>query len=293
MPLQRLHLYLSYRCNLRCSFCYTDGVLGTVRDMPIELVKDLHRHWPRVARWHLNGPGETLMHSGFEEIAQWLLRRRKVVSFLTNGVRLEGVSIPLARFAFVAISLNEVERDAYAELCGRDHFDRALAGFEKALASGAVVLVSFVVDEENIHRVPEYVRFLREHPRARGKIVAKRTNEGPLGGPCRLEGASMLQLRELQREYGGDVSFAMARSTSVGHGLCEPIRHMLVVNGDGDVAGCCRGEGPRPELGSVLEAGRAVRSSEGFRRLLAAVASDKPPPKCYHCTHARGRGHGT
>jgi radical SAM protein with 4Fe4S-binding SPASM domain len=288
VPLQRLHLYLTYRCQLKCRWCFTDECLGSVRDMPFELVEELHRLFPNVNRWHLNGPGETLLHHEFEKIARWLINRRAVFSFLTNGVKLDELRLPWQRVAFVSISLNEVERQAYEELTGRDRFDRVLAGLERVYRSGPRVLATFVVDDQNIGRVPEYIRFLKSYPRAKGKIVAKRENLGAAGGECQLSLETTEQFREYRKRYSGVVKFSTTRKGAVGVGLCEPMGRMLVVNGEGDVSGCCQGLGPRPELGNVWKDGRGVWNQGPLGALKKAAASAEKPAKCYPCPHVVG-----
>ncbi|WP_073451116.1 GTP 3',8-cyclase MoaA [Actinomyces denticolens] len=144
-----LRLSITDRCNLRCSYCMPAQGLDWL-DSPLLLTADEIGRLARIAitrlgveRIRITG-GEPLMRRDLEEIISAIAALRTPdgavpdIGLTTNGLGLDKRAAALrdAGLARVNVSIDALDREAYAALTRRDRLDDALAGAAAAQAAG-------------------------------------------------------------------------------------------------------------------------------------------------------------
>ncbi|NEK20351.1 radical SAM/SPASM domain-containing protein [Rhizobium leguminosarum] len=159
----------TYRCNLRCAYCFQDHALhegGTpaTRDMTsadaIDLVDLLDQYGgigrrPERPRYITLFGGEPLMRSVGETVRTLVDRARKKgykISAVTNGVELEHFADVLGPdlIRWVQITLDGVQRshEKRRSSCGAPSFEAIVRGIDLALSQGVKVSLRTNVDRK-------------------------------------------------------------------------------------------------------------------------------------------------
>jgi MoaA/NifB/PqqE/SkfB family radical SAM enzyme len=175
-PPTSLSLYLTYRCNLRCTMCMqfrgnqkipsSRTWYDRQQELPLETWISLLDQVSSFRPWiHLLG-GEPLLYPRFTELVWEARKRRLNVHVQTNGTLLAGVadSLVQAGMTVVCISLDgppEVH-DAIRGVPGT--FRKLEEGVQALLAARAkrrrptpVLSVNCTISQDNIERLPEMV----------------------------------------------------------------------------------------------------------------------------------------
>lgn len=168
-----LRLSVTDRCNLRCFYCRKKEDLQFIPHNKILRYEEMLRliHAVRdlgVSKVRLTG-GEPFVRReflGFLEQACTLFPEMDF-RLTTNGTYLSNNAERLRRMGlqYVNISLDTLDRQRYAEITGRDMFDRVWEGIHAALAAGlrvklnAVALRSFTAEE-----LEGFIAFALQHP---------------------------------------------------------------------------------------------------------------------------------
>lgn len=146
MPrLRVLRLSVTDLCNFRCRYCMPAGGVPKIshRDlMPLERlasnVKWLVLH-AGIERVRLTG-GEPLVRQGIERLVANLASFPGIreVSLTTNASLLEShaISLKAAGLKRVNVSLDSLDKDAFAQITRGGKLERTLAGIEAAVAAG-------------------------------------------------------------------------------------------------------------------------------------------------------------
>ncbi|MGA7157203.1 MAG: radical SAM protein [Acidobacteriaceae bacterium] len=154
-PLRVVHLKLTNRCNLRCTYCYAEsggnqGTRGELMREDLSSIAESVRGMGAAVEYVVSG-GEPLLHPD----ALWFMERVKAegnaVHLLTNGTLIdESNAERIARATdLVKISMDGSSEAAHAVTRGAGNFARV----EKAIAlleqHGARVVVAMTVTREN------------------------------------------------------------------------------------------------------------------------------------------------
>ena len=144
-----LRLSITDRCNLRCTYCMPAQGLDWLDSASLLTADEIGR-LARIAvtrlgveRIRITG-GEPLMRRDLEEIISAIASLRTPggavpdIGLTTNGLGLDKRAAALrnAGLARVNVSIDALEREAYAALTRRDRLDDALAGAAAAQAAG-------------------------------------------------------------------------------------------------------------------------------------------------------------
>lgn len=163
-PLTRLPLvtlYLTERCNSRCTGC--DYWRHGRQDMTLETVERL---LPSLAALGtqivLVSGGEPLMHPQWVAIARRLRDAGLRPWLLTAGLALAKHAAEVAAlFETVTVSLDGTCAETYAAVRGLDAFDAVCAGIEAAAAAGAPVSLRVTVQRANYLELPRFAALAR------------------------------------------------------------------------------------------------------------------------------------
>jgi radical SAM protein with 4Fe4S-binding SPASM domain len=178
--LKAMHLHLTDRCNLTCTYCYRNSHPGipirheTTRFL--EMFDFIEKFCAPDLRVTYCG-GEPLLYPGFRDVVEAASRRGFVNELLTNGILIteETADFLAAHFRLVKISLDGADRETHALTRG-DNFDKVLRGIHRVAARNVEVVVQVTMTQANraVERfrplLPEHVRltFTPMFPMGRG-----------------------------------------------------------------------------------------------------------------------------
>ena len=252
-------LFVTSKCNQRCTYCATaPSRAHAVPDMSGALVDKLMRTFPTLRSVGIGG-GEPLLNKNIVGIVKTCMRYGVGVTLSTNGTLVDKYrKLPWSRITLVNVSMTEATVAAYKARAGVDMFDRVVAGVQYLQAHKAPIVLSFVIERDNADRIVEYIELAR--------LLGVRA---ALQSICPITG----QYDEFwDRAIDGDdeelmrvIEVGVAATKAVGVTLtqrpypvyrnrpglgCRMALNHISVDGAGNAALCCRGPGPRPEMGT-------------------------------------------
>jgi len=282
-----LGLYVTSRCNHRCGYCIY-SISGAVKpnNMSADVAERiLDMLLPDIRTVGITG-GEPMLCPDIWKIIRLIKDRDVPVGITTNGTRIE--KNKLLSGVSVTVSARESDRGLYYKLTGFDQFKRMVRGVRAAIASGAHVGVSFVIERQNISSMLRYALF------AKSLGVERVAFMGLLAGARddldeRLVINEDMKIVHKQRKEIDKIGIRITqwpkplRSKMTG-GKCTMADVYIGVDANGSVALCCRGPGPRPEMGNLFDIGPSVWSSGPMEELRRRVYTPgNQPEKCMKC----------
>jgi radical SAM protein with 4Fe4S-binding SPASM domain len=150
-----LQLFLTRKCNLRCTHCYADAGRALEDEISAESWKQVITEFSGMKAGSVVtfSGGEPLVHPQLPDIAHHAKDFGHKVYLLTNGVAINSVDTAKALAGAVdsvQLSLEGTTAGIHDPVRGRGSFQRAIKGLEYLLAVGFSVEVVFVVLPENV-----------------------------------------------------------------------------------------------------------------------------------------------
>jgi MoaA/NifB/PqqE/SkfB family radical SAM enzyme len=251
--------------------------------------------FPTIQRAGIGG-GEPLLCPELPAIFETCARRLRNFSISTNGTLVckRKNDIDWSLVGGVNIAGNSDSATGYAQLTGThpEHQTQMLEGVEYLRTHGVKVIMSFVMTRQNVTKMADYASFAKKHgvhhvafqsvcPRADDYARFEKV------GIFRRDLATMSVIRQQRRrvqQLGGvHVNlWPQPLGNGVGQG-CLMAKHYMAVDGRGNVAICCRGPGPRPEVGSILIDGPGVWSGKMAEMRKRVYDASNKLEKCLLC----------
>lgn len=168
IPIRRLRIHVTSRCNYKCFFCHHEGLTpDSHNEMSVEEIRSLVEVASEigVTSVKLVG-GEALVRDDLEEIVQTVSPLVEDVSLTTNGLGLAKRAQDLkdAGLDRVNISLHTLDSHRYHQVTGRDTHYEILDSIDAALNAGLTpVKVNVVLLRNlNLDELKPIVEFCRE-----------------------------------------------------------------------------------------------------------------------------------
>ena len=300
-----ISFFMTGKCNQRCAYCnFLESRRGPNKapDVTPDLVERTLDTFPTVKSVRLGGSGEPLMNKYIGHVAMHVGNRVDRMALITNGTLIpdRGHDIPWESFQEINISLSDITPEGYKKVTGTDLFDRLVTGIEYARKRTDIVL-SIVVTTANVNKISEMVRFAVEY-RARALVLQPLVapTQGKVGISLKQKENFMESIVAAHNPYAVAMLEAQAalvddmdlkgmkvrfppvidfNQLKVG---CAMANIYMGVDGNGDVSLCCRGFGPRPEMGNIADGAR-VYDSGPMKLLRQYVYSENQPLKCSVC----------
>lgn len=153
--LSAVHLHLTNRCNLECTYCFRES---TPR-LPVHLTAEhfvdaLRRMLPFSADTMavtFTG-GEPMMFPGFERVVEASTELGYTNILLTNGILItpSRAAFIARHFSDITISLDGPSEDIHAATRGQGNYERVLRGIRRLADEGAKVSVKVTVSPANL-----------------------------------------------------------------------------------------------------------------------------------------------
>jgi len=154
-----VNLILTYRCNLRCSYCEVWREPAAEMDTPTvcRLIDQMAA--AGTERLGLGG-GEPMLRKDIGAIVAHAKARGLTVSLVSNGLQVAERAPELAGLDFLAISLDGPE-EVHDQARGRGSFAKAVEAIGAARAAGIEVWTTTVLTRLNIGRIAEVLELAR------------------------------------------------------------------------------------------------------------------------------------
>lgn len=140
------------RCQLDCSYCMFKALRdGTDKeDLPFSIYRHLLLDLKRIGTKSVTftGGGEPMLHPQFDKMVEWAEHLGFEYGLITNGILLDKIDRP-DRFKFIRVSLDAGTHKIYKKLKRANTFSKVLQNITYARSKGALVGISFVVNEIN------------------------------------------------------------------------------------------------------------------------------------------------
>jgi MoaA/NifB/PqqE/SkfB family radical SAM enzyme len=167
---ERLYIFLTTRCNLRCFICRREDYIGS--DIDFENLKILKNAIKYSKIVNLTGWGEATIYPKFPQVLEYIYSinpNNNLIELTTNGTRLsEAIAILLnGHLSFLQISLNAATDETYNRDMKNGDFLKTLTNIKKFLnaledEAKEKIDLHFVAHTENFREIPKFVELAHE-----------------------------------------------------------------------------------------------------------------------------------
>lgn len=299
--------FLTERCNMKCSFCrgWEFQRKSNAPDMTIGVIKDTLDVFKTIQSVRLGGLSEPLVHPDLPEIIRYVKNRNKPMGMSTNGlyVMRRRQEIPWGYLSSLSFSLNEIDADRHYVQAGVTGFDDVVEGLKFLLSIRPQMQVSFVIEQKNMERIPNYLQFAHEKNIKQvvffgiigGHSVGNKAIEDFRSRALFMDDGSLGKIRKKvarnRQRYSNvqNITWPIQLSRKGITKKCGVVSLQISVDGAGNIAACCRGPGPIPRYGNISDGASSWDSPEivEFRRRVLSSNSDERPTQCRLCHESR------
>ncbi len=291
-PITYVYLETTNYCNLECSFCNRNEVIGALRHMPIvkfrEMMENIKHHPIEEAK--LMGMGEPMLHPKFDEVVmifkEYFPNAKLIVA--TNCQYNIGEGRPLReRFqrALQYIDVLYYSIDGWGKSYERD---RSPAKWEKLLTfledfknmerKGCRVVCNYVVNPQNVEDIQKVSDGIVDKyglEELRLNIAQDWSADKSLPG-----GYTNKQLKYL-KSWGDNVKGKAVWNFED----CFWVEEGLYTTVEGNVKMCCMNTGAKP-FGNIFSQDlEEIRQSEDYQNVKKGCNTNNPTSHCKNCSY--------
>lgn len=223
-----LRVSVTDRCDLRCIYCMGERMRFVSRNdlLSLEELDHLCTAFVErgVRRLRFTG-GEPLVRKGFLDLLRSVRRHLgsglDEITLTTNGLQLEEFAAPLfaAGVRRVNVSVDSLDREAFARIARRDCLPQVLAGIDAAVAAGLKVKLNTVaLKHDNAHEIPDLIKWA--HARGHDITLIETMPLGEIDEDRTDQFLSLTRVREDMQSYW--------RLTDLPDRTCGPARYVRV-----------------------------------------------------------------
>lgn len=291
-PITYAYIETTNYCNLACSFCNRDEVIGALNHMPISKFREMMeniKHHP-ITEAKLMGMGEPMLHPKFDEVCK-IFKEYFPDAFLivaTNCQYNIGEGRPLRnRFqdALQHIDLLYFSIDGYGESYERDRspakWDRLLTflgDFKDMDRRGCRVTCNYVVNPANvsdIQRVSDEIVDGYGLEELRLNIAQDWSADKSLPGGYTNEQIAYL------KSWGDNVK----GKDDWDYNDCFWVEEGIYTTVEGHVKMCCMNTGAKP-FGNIFESSiEEIRASKDYQNVKVGCNTNNPTSHCKNCSY--------
>ena len=290
-PISYVYLETTNYCNLACSFCNRDEVIGALQHMPLskfrELLESIKEH--PIKEGKLMGMGEPMLHPKFDEVCkmfkEYFPDAKLIVA--TNCQYNISEGKPLRERFKNALKYTDMlyfSIDGYKKSYERDRAPAKwsrlidfLNGFKGMERSGCNVVINYVVNPDNVQDIEKIdnLRIDNELEELRLNIAQDWSADKSLPG-----GYTNEQLRYL-KSWGDNVKGKAVWDFSD----CFWVEEGLYTTVEGNVKMCCMNTGARPFGNIFSEDLEEIRQSEDYQNVKKGCNTNTPTSHCKNCSY--------
>ena len=292
-PITYAYIETTNYCNLQCSFCNRDEVIGALQHMPLSKYRkmlDGLKHHP-IKEAKLMGMGEPMLHPQFDEICK-LFKEYFPNAFLivaTNCQYNIGEGRPLReRFqnALQYIDLLYFSIDGYDKSYERDRSPAKwsrllsfLANFKDIDRKGCKVTCNYVVNPQNVSDIQKVNNEIVNGyglEELRLNIAQDWSENKSLPGGYTLD-----QIDYLRKSWKDNIKGKSQWDFSD----CFWVEEGIYTTVEGHVKMCCMNTGAEP-FGNLFESSiEEIRESKDYKAVKSGCSTNKPTSHCKNCSY--------
>ena len=291
-PITYVYLETTNYCNLECSFCNRNEVIGALKHMPIPKFREMMekiKHHP-IEEAKLMGMGEPMLHPKFNEVVmifkEYFPNAKLIVATNCQYTLTEGRPLR-ERFqhALQYIDTLYFSIDGWGDSYERD---RSPAKWEKLLTflgdfktmdrRGCSVVCNYVVNPQNVNDIQKVSDGIVDKyglEELRLNIAQDWSADKSLPG-----GYTNEQLRYL-KSWGDNVKGKAIWDFSD----CFWVEEGLYTTVEGNVKMCCMNTGARPFGNIFSEDLEEIRQSEDYQNVKKGCNTNTPTSHCKNCSY--------
>lgn len=296
-PITYAYLETTNHCNLACSFCNRDEVIGPLRHMNLdkwgELLDNIKHHPIKTAK--LMGMGEPMLHPQFDEVCR-MFKATFPDCFLIVATNCQYPIKPETKMGakfqkcMEYIDMLYLSIDGYEESYERDRSPAKwsrlvnfLEDFKNVDRKTCNVVVNYVVNAYNIEDIEKVDKLRQENNINTLRLnMAQLWDEGTsINDDMATSGYSEEQLTYLRENWKDQI---------MGKGQwdfedCFWVKEGLYTTVEGDVKMCCMNTGAKP-FGNLFEQSiDSIREAEDFTNVKRGCDSNNPTSHCKNCSY--------
>lgn len=157
------NLFITGRCNARCSYCYVEIDKKPAREFSLEqwkkLIDELYLRGTRM--FGLVG-GEPLLHPDIDKLVDYISAKNVFLNLTTNGFLLPQHLVMAKKATEVSISLDG-DIEAHEKNRGKGTFEKAVKGIEAAINHGINVRLCAVITRYNFDQIDFLLNFAEQY----------------------------------------------------------------------------------------------------------------------------------
>jgi radical SAM protein with 4Fe4S-binding SPASM domain len=292
-PITYAYLETTNYCNLQCSFCNRDEVIGALQHMPISKFREMMeriKHHP-IKEAKLMGMGEPMLHPQFDEVIsifkEYFPNAFLIVATNCQYTIKEGTQLR-KRFqrALGNIDLLYFSIDGYKESYERDRSPakwerliRFLEDFRDMDRRGCRVTCNYVVNPQNVDDIQKVQdEIIDEYglEELRLNIAQEWSPDKTLPG-----GYTKDQMIYLREKWGKNIK----GKKEWDYEDCFWVNEGLYTTVEGNVKMCALNTGAKP-FGNIFETDLdEIRNSEDFQNVKLGCNSNNPTSHCKNCSY--------
>lgn len=163
--IQRLHMFMGWQCNVRCTMCYQTDFSDRFNMSP-EIYRDaLKEYWPHMKRVKIHGGEPTIMKNCIDLVEILTHYENPKFSISTNGVVLGKFwkESLLSNGEAINFSINAARKETYDQIVKYGNFDRVLGNIENLVSvrgtgkKSLTITISTVVLNNNIFELDDLI----------------------------------------------------------------------------------------------------------------------------------------
>ena len=283
-------------CNLNCSFCNRDEVIGPLTHMSLEnwaILLNKIKHHP-IAECKLQGLGESFFHPQFDEIAK-MFRDTFPSSFILSSTNCQYSIKPgsklrsriektLKYMDFLYLSI-----DGYEENYEKDRSPAKwtkllefLEDFKSIDRQGCTIAINYVVNRDNIYDIPKIQPFVEKYNLNEFRLnLAQNWNEDEkMSDDEKTSGYTEEEigfLKKFQPYIKGKSPWTWSD--------CFWVKKGLYITVEGDVKICLINTGAT-SIGNIFRDNMDdLRNSPCYQKISDGCSSDTPTAHCQNCSY--------
>jgi radical SAM protein with 4Fe4S-binding SPASM domain len=185
--LKRVQIELLTRCNLQCSYCYSESGPENHKSLPFSVVESLIREANELGVVYMDFTGgEFFLYPQWRAVLQLARDLGLIISVHTNGTALTEANVEnlvACHVNCVQVSVDGHHAELHDSVRGlKGSFDKTIRGIRECVKAGLKVSVTQMVHRQNVAFVAEAYSTLRElvGPKPRVKFDRLATTGGEL-----------------------------------------------------------------------------------------------------------------
>lgn len=281
-------VFITFRCNLKCKFCYFDWDDGSIsrEDITLDEFKAVMEH--PVFRGAVRvtfGGGEPLLHEDMLTFLDIAYKKHLYTVIYSNGLLLESRAEELARSRLNSLNVSIYDDFIERQLknlsmlveANKKNKNRMVVSLTRVISADAYEGIDKVLDSAKDIGVKNifFQNYYSSDPEDSGKGIFDDDKEYE---------RFLNQMKAKSRDYKLNVIFPNPLSRRDCGMMCISLYSTFSVNRKGDIAPCCFIVPPSSQYGNIFENSEPWNTNF-FRRLRRGFIEETWPknPKCRNC----------